>query len=389
MTSRDINIFIDKKYTELIDTNENNDYIQYLPFYENIEKKELQYLFSYFQYRLNYLLKFMNDKFSSNRHYNAGESRELIETIDDVKKIIKIVKEYKINDNYLKTIERCNIFLSSSGGSAIPEDFNKLEIIDYEAIFKSTTTIKTNISDNHYQLKPIGSGSYAEVFKYKDTYYNKKFVLKKAKKGLNDKELERFKLEFISMQKLNSPYILEVYTFDEDKNHYIMEYADTTLYDYIDTNNTKITSLQRKIIVNQIFKAFKYIHDTLGLHRDISSTNILLKLYHDTIVIKVSDFGLVKIKDSNLTSDNTEFKGSLNDPQLNIVGGFKKYSIEHETYALTRLIYFIMTGRKIIDKFSNVEFERYINKGISSVLLNRYKSVDEMRQEFNTIKFQN
>jgi len=62
----------------------------------------------------------------------------------------------------------------------------------------------------------IGEGSYARVHKYKDEYYNRSFVIKKALKNFNEKELERFKREFEEMKKLNSPYVIEVYNFDEE-----------------------------------------------------------------------------------------------------------------------------------------------------------------------------
>ena len=131
------------------------------------------------------------------------------------------------------------------------------------------------------------------------------------------------------------------------------------------------------------------IHKNIGLHRDISTTNILLKKYdNDLLVVKISDFGLVKLKNSLLTSDNTDFKGSLNDPKLNIIGGFKNYEIKHETYALTRLIYFIITGRIIIDtKFNNKDFESFIKNGISDNLDIRYETINEMKRIFNSIKF--
>lgn len=131
------------------------------------------------------------------------------------------------------------------------------------------------------------------------------------------------------------------------------------------------------------------IHENIGLHRDISTTNILLKKYdNDLLVVKISDFGLVKLKNSLLTSDNTDFKGSLNDPKLNIIGGFKNYEIKHETYALTRLIYFIITGRIIIDtKFNNKDFESFIKNGISDNLDIRYETINEMKRIFNSIKF--
>ena len=77
--------------------------------------------------------------------------------------------------------------------------------------------------DFTFDLKLIGSGSYANVYKYKDTFYNRPFILKRAKKELTDKEVARFKREFDVMNDLSSPYILEVYCYNPDKNEYIME----------------------------------------------------------------------------------------------------------------------------------------------------------------------
>lgn len=88
-------------------------------------------------------------------------------------------------------------------------------------------------NDNNFELKMIGEGSYAKVFRYRDEFYNKFFVLKRAKNDLNDKELERFKREFDVMNELKSPYVLEVHRYDEEKNEYYMEYADETLKKFI------------------------------------------------------------------------------------------------------------------------------------------------------------
>lgn len=58
-------------------------------------------------------------------------------------------------------------------------------------------------------------------FRYRDEFYNKYFVLKRAKNDLNDKELERFKREFDVMNELKSPYVLEVHRYDEEKMNII------------------------------------------------------------------------------------------------------------------------------------------------------------------------
>lgn len=127
------------------------------------------------------------------------------------------------------------------------------------------------------------------------------------------------------MKNLNSPYIVEVYKFDEENMEYLMEYMDETLEEYIDKNNNKLSINDRTMLVRQILKAFKYIHSKAALHRDISTKNILVKKYEDVVVLKVSDFGLIKIPNSELTRKGTEIKGSLNDYKSLEILGFDNF----------------------------------------------------------------
>ncbi|MGC3150495.1 protein kinase domain-containing protein, partial [Enterococcus faecalis] len=83
----------------------------------------------------------------------------------------------------------------------------------------------------------------------------------------------------------------------------------------------------RKRFVIQLVNAFIYIHSKGIFHRDISLSNIFVKEYDDkTVFLKVCDFGYLKESDSILTRQNTEFQGSLNVPQLKILGA-DKYTI--------------------------------------------------------------
>lgn len=186
------------------------------------------------------------------------------------------------------------------------------------------------------------------------------------------------------MQEFSSPYILEVYRYSESNNEYIMEYMDYTLDSYISRNNSKLTIAQRKGIAQQVLRAFDYIHSKKRLHRDISPKNILIKEYEDVPVIKIADFGLVKIPESKLTTVGTEFKGYFNDPSL-VVEGFDTYNILHETYALTRIIYYIMTGRTNIEKITNSKLRIFIEKGLNVDKTKRFKNVFEMMQAFREV----
>ncbi len=379
-----IEYFLKQKYSEI----QIDRAIKTEELYDDIDNKYIKIIFATLHQEINSLIDFMYHK--TNGHFNANESRELIHYIDLYENIRYVLKDstfaFDINKEYKDFFAECKKFLVPSGGSSIPDDLTHIRIVDYEPIFFFTKTVKLNQNniEKRYKLTLVGEGSYAHVFKYFDEFYNAPVIIKRAKKNLTEKELERFKKEFITMQKLNSLYVLKVYRYDENNNEYYAEFIDETLYNYIIKNNSKISLEKRKNLVYQIFKAFSYIHSKGLLHRDISLTNILIKHYDNSDIIKISDFGLVKEKDSNLTSTDSDIKGSLNDSNLAVIG-FKNYSIEYETYTLTRLILFVMTGKTNLEKITNEKIKKFVSKGISGNISERYKSIDEMVIAFKEI----
>lgn len=358
-------------------------------YYDQIPNLELKEIFSICHYQLNGLFSFINDKNRTNKHLNADPSRDLIFIIETLEKIQANLKEsengFKIDEYYESIISSCKSFLSSSGGSRIPENFSDITLIEIEPIFflNETTEIQRSNMTVSFAIEEIGEGSYAKVYKYIDPYYNRPYAIKKAKTELTNRELKRFRREFEVLEQLNSPFIIEVYNYDEEKNQYTMEYVDETLEDYI--KNKKLRIKEKVSLILDILKAFNYIHNQGFLHRDISYTNILIKHYDDLSIIKVSDFGLVKLEESNLTRRGTDFKGSLNDIRLYEIG-FEHYQIRYETYALTRVINFILSGRTTISNYTSDKVLNFFSKGMHHDIEQRYSSVVDMAWAFNDIK---
>lgn len=102
------------------------------------------------------------------------------------------------------------------------------------------------------------------------------------------------------------------------------------------------------------------------------------------MMAKVSNFGLVHLPDSNLTTCRTEFKGYFNDPGLRL-DGFDNYNIQHETYALTRLIFYIMTGRTNTDRIPEEAMKEFLQKGLHSNRSERFLNVEEIQQALRTL----
>ena len=383
--------YIESQYRELLSCSQIN--AEYSDLYKSFRNQKLREILMTLHHDLVGLFRTMNERLPTGEHeahFWAEPSRDLIKRIEMIFGLVSSLKEtplaFQIDPYYLDLLTRCRDFLSSSGGSSLPPNMAKVELYYTLPIFLplSSITISHKQQDFTFDLKLIGSGSYANVYKYKDTFYNRPFILKRAKKELTDKEVARFKREFDVMNDLSSPYILEVYCYNPDKNEYIMEYMDYTLDGYIAAHNSTLTIVQRKGIAQQILRAFDYLHSKGHLHRDISPKNILIKEYDDTLVVKLSDFGLVKIPDSTLTTVNTEFKGYFNDPAL-VVEGFNTYGIVHETYALTRVIYFVMTGKTNTEKITNQNLRAFVEKGLNPDKIKRFQNIRDMISAFKTI----
>lgn len=390
-TCMNIENYIESQYRELLLCSQIN--AEYSDLYKSFRNQKLREILMTLHHDLVGLFRTMNERLPTGEHeahFWAEPSRDLIKRIEIIFSLVSSLKEtplaFQIDPYYLDLLTRCCDFLSSSGGSSLPPNMAKVELYYTLPIFLplSSITISHKQQDFTFDLKLIGSGSYANVYKYKDTFYNRPFILKRAKKELTDKEVARFKREFDVMNDLSSPYILEVYCYNPDKNEYIMEYMDYTLDGYIAAHNSTLTIVQRKGIAQQILRAFDYLHSKGHLHRDISPKNILIKEYDDTLVVKLSDFGLVKIPDSTLTTVNTEFKGYFNDPAL-VVEGFNTYGIVHETYALTRVIYFVMTGKTNTEKITNQNLRAFVEKGLNPDKIKRFQNIRDMISAFKAI----
>ena len=382
---------IQVQYRELISFCEIN--AEYSELYKVIEHQKLREIFSTLNFELTSLFRNMNERLPTDEiehNFWAEPSRHLIKIISITLGLYNGLKNsllaFEIDKYYLDLITKCRDFLKSSGGSQIPPHMEKVDLYYSIPFFIPGSVIQIDNPQTtmSFSLIQIGCGSYANVYKYQDTFYDRYFVLKRAKKDLTTKELKRFRLEFDEMKEFSSPYILEVYNYDEARNEYIMEFMDYTLDNFIQNNNSTIKIELRKKIVNQILHAIEYIHSKGRLHRDLSPKNILLKEFDDALIVKIADFGLVKVPDSALTSANTEFKGYFNDPSL-VVEGFDKYSVLHETYALTRIVYYVMTGKTNTDSIANSKLKDFVLKGLNPDKAIRFKTIDELARAFRLI----
>ncbi|KAI9316921.1 kinase-like domain-containing protein [Zopfochytrium polystomum] len=165
----------------------------------------------------------------------------------------------------------------------------------------------------------VGEGSFGMV--RKGLYLESIPVAVKTLKLL--KLSEKSKLELINeaniLQKSRHPFIIGFHGVVnvDDNFSLVLEFASLgSLHDYYLNPDNEYTPLkQRLTFLIQVSAGMSYLHGTLKImHNDLKSLNILLtKTFQDgSIVSKITDFGLSKIKTETMTrSTSSAAAGSI------------------------------------------------------------------------------
>lgn len=307
------------------------------------------HMFAVLHRALNQHFEAINGRARTTHHYWADNSRELLTLIEDINQDLYNLRragvDVELHPEYQQALDRCEPWLASSGGGTVPDDFEPIEIIKFDPVFElREASIALSKNDWKPELTLVGEGSYANVFSYVDPDYGVKFALKRAKRGLDARDLERFRQEFAILKRLSFPYIVEVYKYGEDRDEYRMEFCDDTLRNYIHRKNSELHFSTRRRIALQFLYGMNYLHSQDVLHRDISLQNVMLKAYDSgAVIVKLSDFGLVKDRASTFTRTSTEIRGTIIDPSLE---SFKDYSVANEIYAIGWVLSYVFTGKE-------------------------------------------
>ncbi|MGW7595148.1 protein kinase family protein, partial [Streptomyces rubiginosohelvolus] len=103
--------------------------------------------------------------------------------------------------------------------------------------------------------------------------------------------------------------------------------------------------------------------------------NVLVKTFDDgAVLVKLSDFCLVKDRNSEYTRTRTEMRGTIRDPLL---ASFKEYDVCNEIYAIGWVLSYIFTGREALMSGANAP-SQIVRKCTAHDVAERYQSVREL-----------
>ncbi|MCB2289656.1 Stk1 family PASTA domain-containing Ser/Thr kinase [Clostridium sp. CS001] len=263
---------------------------------------------------------------------------------------------------------------------------------------------------NRYELlEKIGEGGMGVVYKAKCHLLNRFVAVKILKAELNNDEefVARFKREGISVAKLSHPNIVNVHDvgIENNINFMVMEYIKGKTLKQVIKEDIRLSADRTLEITLQIAKALECAHKNNIIHRDIKPDNILIT---EDNVVKVMDFGIAKVLDSQTVTNSNKVIGTAHyfSPEQakgNFVDG------RTDIYSLGIVMYEMVTGKVpynadsaisiammhiqkpaippkevILDLPQNIN--QLILKALDKEPINRFQTATEMVEILNLIK---
>lgn len=181
-----------------------------------------------------------------------------------------------------------------------------IELIVSDAAIVSEPAM--DLGEQYEVIAQIGSGGMAVVYKVREVATGTFFAAKVLKNDLasDESSMKRFRQEAALVKRLEHPHIVKIKDYSLTKNGVpvlIMEWSEgETLADRI-KNTGPVSAKESLAIFAQISRALTYAHGLGIIHRDIKPSNIFLVDNDGGPVVKIMDFGIAKILESE-QSDN-------------------------------------------------------------------------------------
>ncbi|KAF3774156.1 Wall-associated receptor kinase-like 9 [Nymphaea thermarum] len=195
----------------------------------------------------------------------------------------------------------------------------------------------------------LGSGGYGDV--YKGLLDDGTVVAIKSAKVGNIKSTEQVLNEVRILSQVNHRSLVRLLGCCVELQQPLMVYEfipNGTLYDHLQGSYDFLPWRQRLAIAYQTAEGLAYLHSSAYApiyHRDVKSTNILLD---EKLNAKVSDFGLSRLAEPDLSHVSTCAQGTLGylDPEY-----YRNYQLtdKSDVYSFGVVLLELLTSKKAID----------------------------------------
>lgn len=276
---------------------------------------------------------------------------------------------------------------------------------------------------NHTYLieELIGTGGMGAVFRCKHLLLGNQVAIKIMPPAFknNAQFVKRFRREARVGWALSHPNIVKVLEFSQNKDgifFIVMEYIKAkTLADYIE--EFAPIPLSRCVeILEPLCSALELAHKRKILHRDLKPSNVLIGEQDGKEIIKLADFGIVKLLefDGQITNEGealTSKEAIIGSPNYMSPEQLMNYNLGQtsDIYSLGVILYEMITGQLPIltSDFQELitkkvkggnfiapstlqpnllkEVDKILQKALIPIPQNRYQSADELLKAFKNV----
>jgi serine/threonine-protein kinase len=170
---------------------------------------------------------------------------------------------------------------------------------------------KTTVG-NYRIVRELGVGGMGAVYEAVDQMLERPVAIKvlRAEIARQPELIERFRVEAVTLARLNHPAIATLYNFfrEEEDYYMVMEFVrGGTLEDLIEKKQ-RLSPEEAVGVLGSALEGMAHAHGLGVLHRDIKPANIMIA---DDGAVKVTDFGIARILGSSRMTREGRIIGTL------------------------------------------------------------------------------
>lgn len=210
------------------------------------------------------------------------------------------------------------------------------------------TPITNTTLSSYNDMKLIGRGGMAEVFRATSQTGNKPVAIKVLRAALaNDEQFRRrFMREAQIISGLEHPNIVNVIDFGDENGAYyiVMELLTGPDLSALIKQEKQITLPNTISMLRGVANALDYAHQHGLVHRDIKPSNVMLDASTIPARVVLTDFGIAKITDAHTRITNTGMLGTFDYIAPEQIQASSEVDSRADIYALGVMAYQMLTG---------------------------------------------
>jgi tRNA A-37 threonylcarbamoyl transferase component Bud32 len=241
-----------------------------------------------------------------------------------------------------------------------------------------------DIFEGRYELlEQLGSGAIGTVFRARQLDADRLVALKflHAQVVIDEEFKQRFLLEARALSRVSHPNIVQIYHMGMSKDgvpFLAMELIDgIPLRRAIDGEPIAASRVFR--IVKQLCSALACMHEAGIIHRDLKPENIILQDVPEPDIVKIIDFGLVKMEqtDGQKLTGTGFLLGTVSYMSPEQCQG-KSVDARSDVYSLCVCLYEMLSGKHLFEADNPMGLMyKHINLTVPSLKMRQIESVDK------------